>query len=42
MTGREFHSGAASRSNTEDASIRLKRTKLNFNVLVHATEQQLA
>ncbi len=42
MTGREFHGGAASRGNAEDTSVRLERTKLNFSVLVHATEQQLA
>jgi hypothetical protein len=42
MTGREFHSGAASRGDAEDSSARLERTKLNFSVLVHATEEQLA
>jgi hypothetical protein len=39
MTGGEFHGGAASRGNAEDTSVRLERTKLNFSVLVHATEQ---
>jgi hypothetical protein len=42
VTGREFHGGTAGRGNAEDASFRLERTKLNFSVLVHATEKQLA
>jgi hypothetical protein len=38
VMGGEFHRGATGRGNAEDTSARLKGTKLNFGVLIHASE----
>jgi hypothetical protein len=38
VMGGKSHRSAASRGDTKDASARLERTKLNFSILIHASE----